>query len=162
MRSKICLLALVMIVGGGCSISRLIPTIRGESKFTEADHWGFVQLAGANPKSTNPLGADAYAQAFVLFVDEGVLDGVRGSYRYGWSETGTTHELKVIHSERQRAVLAPTDHVGKISGTITRMKEGRYLLYLSYRVNGRDYSRRCKVEYLRKVDWGVETIKLPK
>jgi hypothetical protein len=162
---KISIYWFVVLLAGvitGCSISRLYPTITGDTRFTDHDHWVFLRLAGYDPESLLDPGPNAYAQAFALAIDEGSIESVKGSYRFASAQKDSEHPLKLIHLTKQRAVMSPVDHVATIGpGKIPRMKEGRYYLSISYRVNGQERNRRFKVDYLRKVDWGIETIKLP-
>ena len=156
------LISLLLIMCNGCSISRIYPSIKGDTQLSQPDHTVFLSLAGYYPLSTLAPGPDSWASGFVFSIDEGVMESISGSYHYGYRSNETQHTLNLTHFAPTRAVLTPTDHTTHLGpNKIPAMKEGRYLLDVVYRVKGHEHVHRFKVVYDRRVDWGIEWIKLP-
>jgi hypothetical protein len=150
-------LCLTLLLCSGCSVHRIYCHLDGDTHMQEFGHTPVcVRLSPDNTERY--VGADMWARSFVLQF-QGTLEAVHGSYRYGSGDSAPIQPLEVASVSKHSAVLIPSASVGLYSGSYQKiecMKEGRYVLDVAYRMDGRDYEYHGALVYKRKGDVGVQ------
>lgn len=145
-------LALLLI--SGCSIHRTYCQLQG-------DTWQKPLAVRLSPDNTDSyVSANMRAKSFVV-ESQGTLESVQGSYRYGRGDSAPVHPLEVASVKEHSAVLIPSASLKDFTNSYPRvqgMKEGRYVLDVKYRMDGRDYDYHGTLTYKRKSDWGVQVM----
>ena len=152
-------LCLALLLFTGCSIHRTYCHLDGDTHWPHYDGHDPVFYVRLSPDNTESYtGADMRAKSFVLEF-QGTVESVHGSYRYGRGDSQPVHPLEVVSVSKRAAVLIPSaslDFYSNSNQKIECMKEGRYVLDVAYRMDGRDYEYQGALVYTRKGDWGVQ------
>ena len=149
-------LCLGLLLCAGCSTYRTYCHLDGDTHVQQSGHTVYVHLSPDNTEGY--VGANMWAKSFVLEF-QGTVESVHGSYRYGNGDFEQVRSLEVAFIGKNRAVLIPTANVGYFANFYQKvqcMKEGRYVLDVVYRMNGRDCEYHGALIYNRKGDWGVQ------